>query len=282
MTALVVIGALVVVGVLVAGSRRAIGRSERRSMKSYEHTLEVLGQVTRRSEAEARTRGGGRATAPGGAAERPVTRPLARRPPPRPGGAPLSFGGDEAPPEAPQPNPPSRRGARGGRPIALAAAVLVIAVGAVVGLDELAHHGGSPSSRNPPGGHHAEHSHSPSKGTTPSTAAPTTTRPPSTLLPVSTSSTDVAFVAPTGPYTVGFAGTGACWVGIQKSAGGSYVWEKTLAAGQTASYRATGPIVIRIGAPEYIRVSVDGRRAKLPGLVQPYDVTLTPSSSSSS
>ncbi len=121
-------------------------------------------------------------------------------------------------------------------------------------------------------GHHRRHGH-----------APTGTTAPSALVPVSTSPTEVAFVAPKGSYTVQMTDTGGlCWIGIQQTTGGPYVWQDTLIAGQTTTYKASGPLVIRIGAPKYLGVKVNGLPARLPGFVQPYDVVFNPASPPSS
>jgi len=57
------------------------------------------------------------------------------------------------------------------------------------------------------------------------------------------------------------------------------LWEETVPAGGTTSYTASGPIVIRLGAPPVVSVSVNGVKVDLPpGNVQPYDLSFTPSS----
>ena len=56
----------------------------------------------------------------------------------------------------------------------------------------------------------------------------------------------------------------------------------TIPAGSTATFQATGPVVVRLGAPPYVSVQLDGIAVSLPSNnVQPYDLTFTPTSSTS-
>ena len=322
MTALVLVGLAVVIALAVAWSRIGLARSERRSMKSYEHALHVLGDVAKRSDAAARIRPFSkdqasrgyirtdRADEPEVAAPLPSSAPLVIPPEkPKLEEVPVRFEDDSdafdrtrEDPEAEtmvssaapapsrlddeeEPEPawrsPGARVQRSHSPVpwtrvsSVAAAVIIVTGLAVAGL-ELAS-GSSPrpaaaSSRN----HHPGN-------TAPTTTGPTSTTAPSALIPVSTSPTDVAFVAPSGTYTVSLADTGGvCWVGIERTAAGPYVWEQTLNAGQSATYRATGSLIIRIGAPRYLGVKVNGLPARLPGFVQPYNLTFNPASPPSS
>lgn len=100
----------------------------------------------------------------------------------------------------------------------------------------------------------------------------------SELRPTSTSSTLVTYAAPAGPYTITFAAVGGtCWLGAQQQvATSAYLQMWTLSSGERASYHADGPLVVKIGAPRYVTISVDGVPVVLPpGNVQPYDVSFT-------
>lgn len=124
-------------------------------------------------------------------------------------------------------------------------------------------------------------------------AAPSTTVAPSTtttapsgragssaLQPTSTTSSLVVYQAPASHYTITFSVTGSsdCWLGAQASPGGKYLWMQTVPAGGTASYTASGPVVIRLGAPPVVSVEVNGVKVALPpGNVQPYDISFTSS-----
>jgi hypothetical protein len=162
-----------------------------------------------------------------------------------------------------------------GRLGAVAAAVLIVLALVLVGLNL-----GTGTPRHAATGRH--HRHGAHHVSTPTTAAPTTTTP-SALVPVSTSPQQVAFVAPKGTYNLLLSDTGGpCWVGIEQTTAGPYVWQETLAAGQSATYKASGPLVIMIGAPKYLGVKVNGLPARLPGYVQPYDLVFNPSAPPSS
>jgi hypothetical protein len=79
-------------------------------------------------------------------------------------------------------------------------------------------------------------------------AAPTTTTLPSTFQPASVSSTLVAFDVPSGTLQISFSSSKACWLGVfsGSSSAPSYQWMHTLAAGETTTYAATGPVSIRV------------------------------------
>lgn len=360
MTALVIIGLIAVVALAVVWSRVGLARSERRSMESYERTLHLLGDVTRRSDAAARIRpvrredtehGYIRAEHPSSApplssghaseateaaetaeadagdgepahipvpssiferprienvpvqfaddsdaferaqeeAQRTTAIPLISGAPTAatsriPAAASLSSGAASAPDTAPAGAPARERLEHSsrltrlpmGRVMSIAAAVLVVVVLVLVGVTVL----GKKPHPAAAGLHHHHPLHH--AKVVPSTQAPTTTAP-SELVPVSTSPQQVAFVAPKGTYTVLLTDTGsACWVGIQQTLNGPDVWQETLAPGQSATYQASGPLVIRIGAPQYLGVKVNGLPVRLPGYVQPYDVLFNPSTPPSS
>lgn len=112
------------------------------------------------------------------------------------------------------------------------------------------------------------------------TTTTTTTTFPTTLQPTSVSSSSVTFTVPSGSYTVAFqASGGRCWVGIEHTSAGPWLFAETLSAGQSATYRGSGALVMTLGAPEYIGLTVNGLVAELPrSISQPYNVELTPTS----
>jgi hypothetical protein len=111
-----------------------------------------------------------------------------------------------------------------------------------------------------------------------SSTTTTTTTLPTVLKPTSVSPTEVAFTVPSASYTLTLnATTGSCWVGVEKSSAGPWLWMQTLAPGQSATYKGSGALVVAIGAPAYAGLSVNGIVAQLPsGATQPYDVDLSP------
>ena len=116
-------------------------------------------------------------------------------------------------------------------------------------------------------------------GSSTTTSTTTTTTLPTSLKPISVSTSNVAFNVPSGSYTLTFQATsGACWVGIEHTGAGPWLFSQTLDAGQSATYKAAGALVMTLGAPRYIALSVNGLVADLPaGINQPYNVELTPS-----
>lgn len=114
--------------------------------------------------------------------------------------------------------------------------------------------------------------------TTTSSTAPTTTTTLATIVPLTTSASDVSYRAPATSYTLAFQASGPCWIGIQQTAGGPWVWEETVQAGQQATYRASGAVVVRLGAPTLVKVAVDGITVQLPqSNVQAYNLSFSPS-----
>jgi hypothetical protein len=181
---------------------------------------------------------------------------------------------EDGPPSKPRWPREARTGGDGtGRRVATgaAAAVALLAVG-LLGwklAGSSPHRSGSPPAttraRHRSGGHHV-------------TGSPTTTTTaPSTLQPTSTSSTDVAFSVPTKSYVLTFddSGTQGCWIGVQAALNGPWLWMTTLGPGQSATYSASGPTVVRLGAPRYVGVKVNGITAALPGYSLPYDLTFS-------
>jgi len=117
------------------------------------------------------------------------------------------------------------------------------------------------------------------KGRTTTTTTTSTTLP-TTLKPTSVTPSNVSFTVPSGTYTLAFQATGgACWIGIEHSSAGPWLFAETLSAGQSATYQASGAYIVTLGAPAFIAVRVNGLVAELPsGFKQAYNVELTPAS----
>ncbi len=98
------------------------------------------------------------------------------------------------------------------------------------------------------------------------------------LVPTSVSPSVVAYAVTGRAYTITFSASGPCWLGVQQGVNGKYLWMTTLLAGQTSSYKANGPVAVRLGAPPYVKVQVNGVNVELPPTnVQPYDITFSSS-----
>lgn len=121
----------------------------------------------------------------------------------------------------------------------------------------------------------------PGAGRTTTTEAPTPTTStlPSTIVPLTANLADVAYVAPAATYVIALSATDApCWIGLEKVAGGPWFWEGTLQPGEQKTYDATGAVVVRVGAPRFLKIAINGITVQLPASnVQPYDLTFTPS-----
>ena len=294
MTLLVVLIAVAVVVLWLLARRYATGVSDRRSIERHERRLHQLGDVASRSDAapdRLRVRGGDPAgphlgpsflsdavpVAPPSSRPRIVTPPVVP-PPPLASNAPLVFGDDtpvrppaESDDLTPTKRAPRVRGSRTwvrsrGIRIGLPAAALVGVGGIIVGV--LA------SSRQP-SQNAAEHSTTTS---TPAASSTTTTTTPSAYRSSGVVAGVATYALPAGSHTIGFASTSTCWIGVQSSASGPYLWMDTIAPGGRASYVASSDVVVRIGAPHAVSVTVDGMPLVFPaGQSQPFDLALTTS-----
>ena len=175
-----------------------------------------------------------------------------------------------------------RLGATGGLAVVAAGAVAVAALQLSGGPTKanatngtVGHHGSRPTATTAGGGRGG----GPASTTSLPPATSTTTTLPSAIVPQTSSATDVSYRAPAPTYTLTFQASAPCWVGVQQTTGGPWVWEETVQAGQMQTYSASGSIIVRLGAPRAIRVSVDGVTVQLPpSNVQPYNLTFTPNS----
>ena len=72
---------------------------------------------------------------------------------------------------------------------------------------------------------------------------------------------------------------GACWVGIEHSTAGPWLFAETMASGQSATYKGSGSLLVTLGAPAHFSLSVNGLTVELPrGVTQVYSFDLTPAS----
>lgn len=108
-----------------------------------------------------------------------------------------------------------------------------------------------------------------------STTTTTTTPTPTVLDPTSTTNLLVTYVVPKATYTLVFSATAPCWLGAQRRTNGSYLWMDTLQAGTSTSYSATGPRLIRLGAPRAVSIKLNGIPVALPpGNIASYVIKL--------
>jgi hypothetical protein len=103
--------------------------------------------------------------------------------------------------------------------------------------------------------------------TTTTTVAKTTTTTPAVFKPVTGADGVVSYVVPKGPFTIGFedTGTGPSWLGVEPSFGaGTFLWQNEVQPEQSLSYNAKGPVAVNIGAPEELKITVNGVPCTLP------------------
>jgi hypothetical protein len=119
--------------------------------------------------------------------------------------------------------------------------------------------------------------HRPStKSKSSSTTVPPTTVPPPQVHASSSTSTTADYGAPATSYTVALQATGPCWVEATAAATGDLVWTGTMTPGQSRSVPATGSLILRLGAPEDVNVTLNGTPVVLPtGYQSPFDMRFT-------
>ncbi len=102
-------------------------------------------------------------------------------------------------------------------------------------------------------------------------------KPAQDVVPTSVTASVVTYQTSSRTYTLTFSTSGTCWLGVQQGVNGKYLWMTTLSAGGKASYKASGSIAVRLGAPPYLKVQLNGVNVELPVKnVQPYDITFSP------
>ena len=296
MTTVLVVGAIAVVGAVVARVTWRRPADERHSIQSHQQTLDTLRAMSDRRPVSQRDNATvPRPDTPSGA---PVRSARTRTGPPHavparakgPGGNgvdDLVFVDEAAPGrpgEIPRLSPLTlpggltrpgrghrRQGASRGRstprllPLVAAVAVLAVVIGAAVALAP-----SHPSKANTA-------LHRPSTKSKSCTTAPRTTVPPPAQVHASSSTSSTAvYGAPATSYTVALQATGPCWVEATTAATGNVVWTGTMTPGQTRSVPATGSLILRLGAPQDVRITLNGSPVVLPaGYQSPFDMRFT-------
>lgn len=106
----------------------------------------------------------------------------------------------------------------------------------------------------------------------------TTTTVATSVSPISLA--PVTFRVPAGSYTLGFQVNGGdCWVGVERSSAGPWLFNQTLAGGQSVTYRGSGTLQVTLGAPAHFAMTLDGLAAQLPKSTQVYTFDLVPARS---
>ncbi|HWD25232.1 MAG TPA: RodZ domain-containing protein [Acidimicrobiales bacterium] len=298
MTLLIVLAAIATVAATVVARQIATRTSDRRSVERYERSLDHLGGVTRRSDLVSNRTTTDSEIAPVHlgplshalpSAVTPVasTRPVA--PPPAAALHPeatLIFGDEDLLPRKREPAaapsgglvhrperstvPSSTRPHRVSARVSLVA--LVVVALAVIGGTLLVSNG----SKSPPSTVASNRSNS-TKDVTSSTVT-TTTVAPDIYTPTTVSPSLVTYGVPNRAHTLSFACTGACWVGVESSTSGPYLWMDTIGAGSKATYTTSKNVVVRIGAPSVSSMTLDGVRVAFPKQqVGAFDVVLAAS-----
>jgi hypothetical protein len=118
----------------------------------------------------------------------------------------------------------------------------------------------------------------PSRGSHPATAAGHGHRPPTVpavdLTPTSPTAYSATYAAPSSSYIVAIGASALCWVMATQAATGKVVWTGTVPAGGSQSMSASGNLVVELGAPSDVSVTMDGRAVQLPtGFRSPFDLT---------
>ena len=147
----------------------------------------------------------------------------------------------------------------------LAVAAAVVVIGGGVGGALAA--GGS----HPPSGarHHASHPIiSASRG------LPTTTVSSAALTPTAPTAFSARYSVPSPTYTVAIDASASCWVMATDPSTGRVVWAGTVDPGASHSLPVTGGVVVQLGAPTDVNVTMDGRPVQLPtGFRAPLSLT---------
>jgi hypothetical protein len=107
-----------------------------------------------------------------------------------------------------------------------------------------------------------------------------TTSATGSIPPSSTAAGSVRFLmAPgSGPFALTIAAAGgSCWTEVSPSSGSSISWAGTVADGSQRVLAPGSSWWLRLGAPEYATVTVNGRRLQLPTSSTPLDVDIVTS-----
>jgi hypothetical protein len=110
----------------------------------------------------------------------------------------------------------------------------------------------------------------------PGARASTTTLATGPIAPRTTSSGSVQFQMASAPFTVTIAAVdGSCWAEAAASSGATVTWAGTVVQGGSHVLAPGSSWWLRLGAPEYVTVTVNGRRLQLPATSSPLDVGIS-------
>jgi len=254
MAALLIVGVIALGAAVVASVTWRRAADERQSVRHHQHTLETLRHVAQRHDQPSDLPGRDRRTA---------LRPRVVPPWTRQSGAPSQV----APPRPGR--PPSGPGPAGWMPgaharrRALAAAGLVVVVGAVAA----ALSGGSvPRPRTASAGGQRPAPVPAGRTTTSASTGPVT--------PVAATASTATYVASGARFTVVLRAAGPCWVMASDTVTGAVVWTGTVPAGGTQALLASDPLAVRLGAPESVTVLMDGLPVRFPPTISaPFTMT---------
>jgi hypothetical protein len=105
----------------------------------------------------------------------------------------------------------------------------------------------------------------------------TTTSVPATVLASSATAYTATYAAPPGAFTVVLDASGTCWVMATDLTSGRVLWTGTMAAGQSQSLAANGPVRVELGAASDMSMTLQGKPVVLPSSFQsPFTATFTP------
>jgi hypothetical protein len=103
---------------------------------------------------------------------------------------------------------------------------------------------------------------------------PTTTVSSAALTPTAPTAFSAQYSAPSSTYTVAIDASAPCWVMATDPSTGRVVWAGTVDPGASHSLPVAGSVVVQLGAPTDVSVSLDGRPVRLPtGFRSPFNLT---------
>lgn len=158
-----------------------------------------------------------------------------------------------------------------------AVAALVIVALVIIGTLIGSKHNAASTSTTSKSSHHATTTvhHGPKKKPTPTTTVPTTT--PKSYAPQNATATSATYNVMSGSYTIVItANGGACWT-VATDGNGNQVFAGSVSPGTPQSIKATGTLVVNLGAPANVSVSIGGVPVTFPsGYQTPLVLTFQP------
>jgi hypothetical protein len=97
-----------------------------------------------------------------------------------------------------------------------------------------------------------------------STARPTTTLAATALDPATTQTGGATYSVGRPQFSLVLETSGSCWVQLRSGQSGPVVFEGTLAAGDSKTFPAQGPMLLRVGNAAALAVRVDGTTVTMP------------------